>query len=407
MMHSERGFSLIEVCLGLIILGVIMGPLIAQYQVYLHNQAITSTEGNLQTSSDALQKFFTQNGFYPLPADPSLGPADAGYGQGIPFADIGTIVNCGGGDTDVCRTPSVSLPGEFVYIGSVPFATLGMPQKFSVDGYRSKLTYAVSGPLVNVATFNNSTGGAIRIQDRSGVPSQVFDGGNSSQTHYVIISHGEDSIGAFSPDGALKSACAGAGADRENCDNDDIFNNNFFSFPDGSYDRYAQIPAGADHFDDFVSFRTLIGGGMWQVSENTQDIIHNYTNGLVMIGAGVPQAKVDVDGNVRSVSLATIRLCELGSCPAPGAIQAGTITPEYAPGVFNPGIIAGPEAATNPEYAGAGIVCGTERAMRGINNADEICSNQAPPGIVNIGNCATGRAYATDAAGHVLCQASW
>jgi prepilin-type N-terminal cleavage/methylation domain-containing protein len=351
MKTSQRGFTLIEITIGLAVLGLLMLPLIHFYNLHQIQERIRQSDGHLITIQSALQKFAIRNGRYPLPSAYGLGPGVANYGQEYG----GGIPACAPGMTNICRTTGFRdlLPpagNDPVLIGAVPFAALGLPQKISIDGYGRKITYAVSETMTVAATFQDDRG-VIKIVDRSGGNTS----GTNNNAHYAVISHGKDGKGAFTQDGVLVQPCTPAGQDLENCDNDGSFNNNFDFLPE--YVRYAVDPPGAQHFDDYTRYSITTTGDTWTKTANAPDI-YNRNTGNVRIGpGGAPAAKVEVMGNIKSDSLHTTRLCLYGGCDTPGS-TVGLAAPAYPPKVFRPEILGGIPNAANAAKSGGGISCG-------------------------------------------------
>ncbi len=427
---KNKGFSLIEVAIALIVAGLVTAPMIGAYHIYKMNKQITQSSSYLQVIDKAMRQYVNEKGRYPLPAVRNLTETNPLYGKPYPNtpASLAAMPNCSstGGDVNVCKTPSPGVAGQVIYIGDVPFAALGLPKMFFRDGYGSKFTYAVSARLTNAATFTQN-GGVIRVVERDGGPAQGSQISSVDAVHYAVVSHGADRVGGFSLFGALPLACTGAGKDRENCDNDGTFNNNFAILDPAnpsSYARFAVMPAGADHYDDYLIFATSSGGGIWSMVTSASTNISTSTGGNVLIGSASasPVAKLDVraytpslPGNVQADQLITDRLCSPGALETDGCIAAGAAPgpSPYKENVFDPGIIGGDPYVTtgldmynNPieiaDYNGGGIHCGS-RPLNGIVNADESCGT-VPPGF-NIGpSCATGlKARATDGAGQLIC----
>ena len=423
---KNRGFSLIEVAIALIVVGLITAPMIGAYHIYKMNKQITQSQGYLQVIDKALRQYVNEKGRYPLPAVRNLTEASPLYGQ--PYlntpASLAAMPTCAatGGDTNVCKTPSPGIAGQMIYIGDVPFAALGLPKMFFRDGYGSKFTYAVSARLTNAATFAQN-GGVIRVLDRSGGPANNSRIGGVDAVHYVVVSHGPDRVGGFGLFGALPLACTGPGQDRENCDNDGTFNNNFAILDPAnpsSYARYASMPAGAEHYDDYLTFSTTSGGGIWNMVTASDTNISTSTGGNVLIGAATsaPVAKLEVraytpslPGNVQADRLETNRLCALGACPS---AAAAAVPSPYKRNAFDPGIIGGtPYVTTTTDplgntveianYQGGGIHCGN-KLLSGIANAEESCSNNANPGFSVGASCPNGtQAKSIDINGNLVC----
>src|SRR5262245_40435816 len=115
-----RGLSLIEVCFGILIAGLLLLPLAKIYDIYRMNEVRSRSDGNIQVIQSALQKYALRNGRYPKPARRNLAPEAVGFGQEY----AGAINNCAGNDTIPCRTAGFNATNAPVLIGDVPYAEL-------------------------------------------------------------------------------------------------------------------------------------------------------------------------------------------------------------------------------------------------------------------------------------------
>ncbi len=153
--NKRDGFSLIEVAIGLLIIGIIIGPMINEWGVYKKQQEYAVSTGNIATIKTALQKYVLNTGTYPAPADPGLASSNANYGKetSLTLAAL-LLVACAPDKTVVCkatgyRNTDGTGGNDPVLIGDLPFATIGLPKNYAVDGYGRKFTYAVSGNLTD------------------------------------------------------------------------------------------------------------------------------------------------------------------------------------------------------------------------------------------------------------------
>lgn len=121
-MRKMRGFSLIEIAVVLVIMGLVLGGLLLTMGTYQQYQRSQQTQRQLAEARDALIGFAATRGRLPCPADP------AGNGQE--------------------RTPTAAGCTTGVE-GELPWATLGLPR---VDAWGLALRYAVS------AEFARSSG---------------------------------------------------------------------------------------------------------------------------------------------------------------------------------------------------------------------------------------------------------
>ena len=230
-LKNKSGYSLIELSIALVIIGVLVAGAISAYDLYLQHKKVTVTRDNQVTIKDAIDEFLAANGRYPCPAPIDAAPNDANMGTEICTAPDITVV-AGMRDVD-------GLPGnDPVLIGAIPTRTLNLSNQVMRDGYSRRMTYAVSASLTNDATFNNDNG-VIAIQDHDG--NTAITPANSG--HYIVTSHGPDGLGAYSIEGALYEACTGTTKDTENCDYSDAV---FISTLQRS------TANNATHYDDFT-----------------------------------------------------------------------------------------------------------------------------------------------------------
>ena len=240
-----RGFTLIEVALLLVVIGLvtssffaIAGPLIDAQRTSVTNKRITLIE-------HALQSYVEQFGFLPCPADGTLASTGADNDFGRSFAGAAVVAtNC---------TAAVCQIADAV----VPWRTLGLAEEQTTDGWGNRIRYYLAGTAcaptaVNIQNANGMVrcgvssypAGTVTIEDNDG----VF--GNMTNAAFVVISNGPDKSLA------LKFRTAGATADRyaqgggglgqdENTNGDATFSEGDFI---GTGD--------ANHFDDILRFST-------------------------------------------------------------------------------------------------------------------------------------------------------
>lgn len=422
---SEKGFSLIEVCIALIVISLLMIPMIQMWNIYVVARKTSDTRAVLDIVNSALVKYVAKYEHYPVPENPNIALGGANSGAQATEPASGWPV-CAGDDLNVCRTTTNTFPtaANPVLIGTIPYAALGLPYRSAVDGYGHKLVYAVTQSLTASATFDEDSGG-IEVLDDTGA--SIYGPLNLGRTrsHFFIGSHGEDSKGGFSLSGALISAC-GTNADStdfENCNGDGTFRNNFNAATGLNVGNFG---AGVSHFDDYSLTNNRSSTGIWTTISQTPNM-RSSNMGNVAIGPCptnpcVPKAHVDVytdtggvitGGTVAATGkLKTARICPYNQ---PDCVEPSSL-PDYIPGLAPPGvfsaeqIVGAPPESTLPDetdlnplytwdpatksHRGAGIICTNGRALVGITNrggvSDEICIDYAPiyPGWTN--SCAAG-----------------
>lgn len=451
---KNDGFSLIEVAIALLIIGLISGPLINEYVAWKNSQLVDLTVSNDGVIRSALRKYAQINGCYPVPAPPNVNATAAGAGvESVPLGgrtgctdltagQLAAIPVCTGNDLVVCQTPCLTTGGSItctagspaILIGDVPFATLGLPKQYVADGFRNKFKYAVTASLTGVSTFDNDKG-AVQVGDllgHSGTQGATLT--PATNAHYAIVSHGRDGLGAFSIEGSLLGNCAAIGMDRENCNNDGYFDNGFgvYTNPQGlaDYKRQETTPAGPSHFDDFVNYDVTLNTDIWTKSTNS-NILSNTGAGNVLVappatgGPTNPQAKVDVRGDVSADRLWTDNLCDTSgnSYTAPNYTNKPCVTPTINPATpngFSTDVLTKTpnkvEDTTTPGIhcgagATAGLPAGVGYAMEGIVAANEDCADASTLDAVdtsgasyNLAPCPAGEYPYGVQSGALLCK---
>lgn len=301
---NDKGFSLIEMAIVLIILGAVLAPLFT----FLTQQQANDTQREEQVKNEralaALALYARQFGVFPCPADPTLGPGDA---------DFGAAGTCSG---------TVSQ-------GGLPFQDLNLPYRSSVNSDNWKYIYAVTSDLTTSATYGAGTG-AITI-----------DGFSTPLTNrqFVLVNPGRDGKGAFTLGGAAGDACGSTALDSENCDGDDTFIEADFS-NQGS-------PTSSDYYDDTISYSlTRKESTFWVAEEGGASVdgisIVNRNQGNVGIGLAAGASPTDklhiVGGDVRVQSDGT----------SGGNVNAQTVTADTV--IRSEGSIEAEDTITAPVF---------------------------------------------------------
>jgi len=272
-MKNQKGFTLLELALAMLVVGIIVSLLASGLQAYLQKTRIDTTKHRMNVVEDAIQAFLDVNRRYPCPARVNVSPGVANYGIEVKSGGATAETDCvgdntvGGGGT---FTPNAANP---IRHGSVPVRTLNLSDEYMVDGWGNRFTYAVTKTLASddmsavptaidpdsddVGTLYVPNGGAISMQDSAG---NVF----STNTHYVLLSHGETGAGTFKlfststvpPIVCPPLAGANRTLDAENCNNNNNFVITLLNSESGNtfYDDYVRylgqqkadnVPAGA------------------------------------------------------------------------------------------------------------------------------------------------------------------
>ncbi len=227
-----RGFSLIELAIGLLIVGLLLGGGLPLLTSQIEQQRVKDTQKLLDEAKEALLGFALAKGRLPCPD--KTGAAGAGTANDG-LEDFSAA-------TGLCT----------VQDGNLPWATLGLPD---VDAWGRHLRYSVSNAFSRQAPAATLTLAAVgdRRVCQSAACTLVLANGLPA----VLLSHGKNGRGARS--GAGVALPAPLGADEiENSDADKDFVSHPFSAANG---------AGGE-FDDIVSwlstpilFNRMVQGG--------------------------------------------------------------------------------------------------------------------------------------------------
>jgi prepilin-type N-terminal cleavage/methylation domain-containing protein len=165
---TQRGFSLVELAIVLVIVGLLIGGLLTPLATQFEQRRISETQRLLEETREALVGFALRNGYLPCPAvsaQNGLEDRSAGY--------------CTGGKRQ----------------GFIPWATLGVQR---ADGWGRMLRYSVTPAFSNSQLlFNLGTPRDITIGTRDESGNLVAATG-IGDIPAVVMSHGRNGYGGFS-----------------------------------------------------------------------------------------------------------------------------------------------------------------------------------------------------------------
>jgi prepilin-type N-terminal cleavage/methylation domain-containing protein len=192
MKAALRGFSLLEMAVVLVILGLLLTGLLGGLGALRSTQKEGDTRRQLEEIREALITFAVVNKRLPCPATAAVSDAVAGAG----LENAPTAAGCTGG-----------------VVGVLPWATLGLSQ---TDGWGRRFTYRVTpafartAPAITLASVGDNT-----VQNRALVAI-------AAQMPAVVVSHGANGAGSRNHLGALAAAGPNA-TEQENSDGDAVF----------------------------------------------------------------------------------------------------------------------------------------------------------------------------------------
>lgn len=354
--YNENGFTLLELALVLVIIGLIIAPATALYKNYRIDKDWTETEENIDTIQVELGGYRDNFRRYPCPASSTAVPGDAAYGH--ESCTPGVAGSCVDG---ICTYAS-AIPGQTVLVGSLPFKTLNLQESEVYDRYLNKVTYAVTTDLTVPATFNMS-GGGIGIVDPNG--NSVIT--PSDTGHFVIISHGPNKAGGSTRSGLVGIPCgSGSATEQENCDGNATFLSS----------------EARNDFDDRINFFSSVQPSEWQVSEADDTAIHLKTLDSIAIAPTADNLTTAEQTTVRDFGVG-----DSGTVHADGAFFVENLC-EYDgttnADCFAPRRIAGSLAHDGNRFhedgSGNGMSCYDpgvqDEFLVGIENGGPICNDE-------------------------------
>lgn len=212
---KNSGFSLIELSIVLLILGLMIGGITA----VMTQEARTAKQAELKAKMDAIEQaliaYVKKNNRLPCPADGTYLITDTYFGIEGGTPGDGT---CSTGATydSIKRTTNPSPPtANFITYtysassatarGVIPVRTLGLPDGYSFDPWGGKFSYIVDYRMTKTDAFttyspNSVLSFGIIIRSSSG------SGTITAGPLVVIISHGPNGHGAFQLSGVRKNA---------------------------------------------------------------------------------------------------------------------------------------------------------------------------------------------------------
>ena len=199
----EAGFSLLELAIVLLILGILGGLSLPLLTAHINRTAHAKTKAHQEYALHAIAAYVEKNQRFPCPANPQT----TGVGFGISKIH--------------CRTVEA--------IGILPFKTLGISEMYAKDGFKRFMTYVVEPELTKRDTaLHEEPGGWITVKQEDGnsvlSPRQNTDP-NPNYVALVLISHGESGVGAFIRNGKSTRLTGPAPSvhKKENMDDNFIF----------------------------------------------------------------------------------------------------------------------------------------------------------------------------------------
>jgi len=204
-----RGFSLVELSIVVLVIGIVLTMGIGAWTANLENQAYTVTAQRQATVKETLSGYLRRNSRLPCP--------DADF-----TAPDGIENRATAGD------PTTACTAAF---GLLPYVTLGLARDAVRDGWGNFFSYQVSNTDITAASSGNWSAntdwtrtvwfrpgntGLITVNDRNGATVIPIATGVVA----VVVSHGRNGLGAYTI-GGTRNTLPSAGTDEESNTNAD------------------------------------------------------------------------------------------------------------------------------------------------------------------------------------------
>lgn len=194
----NRGFSLVELSVVVLIIGIVMTMGIGAWTANLENQAHAATAQRQNAIKEALTGYIRRNNRLPCP-DTDFTAPDGVENRATP------------------GNPATACSARF---GIIPYLTLGLARDAVRDGWGNFFSYHVSNTAGGItdwtltASFRTGNTGTITVNDRNGATVTAI----ATNVVAVVVSHGRNGFGAYSVGGTRNTLPAAGTDERENTD---------------------------------------------------------------------------------------------------------------------------------------------------------------------------------------------
>lgn len=201
---GNHGFTLVEMAIVVLLMGMLLTLGISALDIQLNNAALSATKRKQEVIKDALVAYLRD--YKRLPC-----PEVTAFGGNAPTGAEGR--QTAGNPATLCQA----------YWGTVPYAALGLPRDMAMDGYDNFFTYFVSNAqatsepdwtltqTTGVPGFSVGNAGRYAITE-NGTPTTL----SVNLAAAVIVSHGKNGAGAFTIKGTRNDQPASGSDERLN-----------------------------------------------------------------------------------------------------------------------------------------------------------------------------------------------
>ncbi len=234
-----RGFTLVETAFLIIIGSSVLTAILTNLNSYIQEQKYKATQEKMAMIDESIKRYLEEK---------KRLPCIASFASSVDSATFGIEMSTP--DDEGCPPPPMPVgitrtPDNNVYIGMAPVRTLNLPDEFALDGWGSRITYAVTITRSRQASYESNSG-AIRVFGNNDVTPLA------TGVDYILISHGSKNTGSYTISGSERGTCPASTLETENCDRDSIFRKALFVNINGS----------SENFDDLVVYPESTGADL-------------------------------------------------------------------------------------------------------------------------------------------------
>lgn len=259
--HSS-GFTLIELCIVILIVGLLTSALLSFSYGINEKRKKDSTDKEMLQIVDALEVFYSKNNYLPCPSPiaPALDSTNIKY----------TSVDCNLEDFEIQQNNpliiskySVGEEEKAVYLGNLPVKQLNLNPSFYHDAWGTAYVYTVSKNYISNQHQANDPGAVEILLDGQSILTP------ESSAIFSLISYGENGFTGCQQELIKHEKCYGVKSceeqyiEYENCNNDHIFNLSDISNAENNY------------FNDVILYKTYIKNDDKIESCNVNDLLQD------------------------------------------------------------------------------------------------------------------------------------
>ncbi len=259
--RKNGGYTLVAVSIIVLVASLLITSQVGTSTSVERVNQLKITQDALNEIENAINVFYRQNGYIPCPAS----RIDA-----INTASFGLSTNCATVGDSLPAYKEIGIGVDRVRIGVVPTKSLSISDKYALDGWGNRITYAVITDLATSSVlftgYISATTRVINVQDAAAAINPT----SPNHTAYALVSHGRDGSGARNFLGTSAPAACLVNQDNENCDDDAVFR----------FQPQNEAVGTASYFDDLVRWKTISGVKNIQIVSSGGAVATNGIAGL-------------------------------------------------------------------------------------------------------------------------------